>query len=384
MVLLLLGLGLGCADAPCADLDGPKVYVHWDPSVHVADARTFATIQEGLDAAQGKSAVCVAGGVYREALQVPHGSELYAASGTQVLDPGVLLQLEGDAVLAGLVLADAQTALELAPHSEVQLLDLVIRDNQAGVTGRDTELTVLRSEVSRNPQGGLLVSGQDAEVRIHGGRISGNGTPTHTFGGVWSGGSLELAQVTLRDNAGAVAADAYARGTLTVQDSRVERALAISGPRLRSDAGMEATGLDLRTPGGVALRVACDGTPAELQNLAILHTGDEPPLAFEACTPTLTHATLVHLGAPVVPTRAAATWTNSAAAGFSALDAPHLWQGTVTEAGLLRATEIDPDLRPRRDSDWVDAGEPTSLTVDLDGRPRTEGAAPDLGAWEAY
>jgi hypothetical protein len=384
--MMLLLLALGCMDAPCADVEGAKVFVHWDAAIHSGDARTFASIQDALDAAQGKSAVCVAGGAYHETLVAPHGSRLHAAQGTELLGDGVLVRLEGDAVVAGLTLADADVAVELAPWSQVELVDLVIQDNRQGVIGRDAELSVFRSQIDRNPGGGVQVSGQDAVVRVHSGRVSGNGAPTSTFGGVWSGGALELSGTTLRDNAGLVASDAYSRGALVVRDTRIERALVVTGPRLRADAGADIVGLDAQTPGGVALRVACDGVDADLQNVAILHSGAEPPLHVEGCAARLWHGTLVQLGEPVAPlaSELPADWTNSAAAGFSPIDAPSLWQGSVTDAGLLRATQVDPDLRPRPESDWVDAGEPTELATDLDGRPRTAGAAPDLGAWEAY
>jgi len=411
--MLLVHL-LGCVDSPCADVEGSKLYVYpptQDERSVPSNARVFETIQDALDHAERGTAICVAEGHYREtpAIYTPDVM-LYGAGPeqTEIVPDTVEIRAEGTTVLKlgapgvhvrGFAIRHGATGIYVEPGTSALIEDVIVEENGVGVLAPEPSGLGLEGlDVARNTRIGLLVTAthQFPTVTIQGGRFVGNGTLGESeVGGLYSDTDLDLRSVVLRDNVGELAADVFTQRGLELRDVDVERPAHAGGAaRLVSQDGLQATNLRLHTYGGVGLSVGCRDGGLSIDNLALSDAGGGTTgIVLEDCLGRIAHATLVDTtaaGRPALSGSGTLEVVNSAFVGFEepelqgSLTARSLYIGTTAEAALMRPLPIDPDLRPQSDSPLVDAGEPLDVADDLDGRPRTAGNAPDIGAYELY
>lgn len=412
--MLLLVMTLGCVDSPCADVDGSKLYVYpptQDERNVPANARVFETIQDALDHAERGTAVCVAEGHYRETPSIytpdvmlygagPDTTEIVPET-LQIREPSTtVLSVGADGVhVRGFSIRHGATGVYVEPGTSALLEDLSIEENGVGLLAPNPSgLGLVSLDVARNTRIGMLVTATHdfPTVSVQGGRFVGNGTLGDSeVGGIYSDTPIDLRGVTLRDNAGDLAADVFTQRHLQVSDVQVERA-AVSGgaPRLVANDGLSARDLSVHTYGSVGLDITCREAGVEIDNLALSDAGGGTTgLVLEDCIGRIAHATLVdttHTGRPSLSGSGTLEVVNSAFVGFSAPDldgvlrTTAVFTGSTADAALMRPLPVDPDLRPQSDSPLIDAGRSVGVDHDLDGRPRPSGDAPDIGAYELY
>ncbi|MCB9758648.1 MAG: hypothetical protein H6739_02310 [Alphaproteobacteria bacterium] len=422
-LLLVAALGLSaCIDDPCRGFDGPTLRVAPpDGADGSPDLRTFDSIRAALEVAEPGTAVCVAPGIWREQVRVrtPDVHLLGAGPDLTILEPpasaedpleasGTVVALEADdAELRGFTVRGGVRGVWLSGGHDATLAELSITNNATGLLSLNPGALRLEDvELVHNVAiGGLITSlSGGPTLVIEGGAILGNGRAGRSeVGGLYSDRAVSATGLRLRDNAGVVAADLLTQGSLTLVDSRVDRpAGSGEAPRLYAGGGATVERVEGHTAGSPLLRVRCDADDTlMLENLALTDTGGSAPLIeLEGCAGRLAHATLVDLSdansrAPIsLSGGGAVELVNSALLGFGpsaqvedggpGLTLTATWEGRIPDARLVRAYEIDPDLRPQSDSPLVDRGTELDVTVDLAGRSRPVGDAPDLGAFELY
>ncbi|HJN75367.1 MAG TPA: choice-of-anchor Q domain-containing protein [Myxococcota bacterium] len=412
--MLLIAMTVGCADSPCADVDGSKLYV-FPPTQEQrsvpSNARVFETIQDALDHAEPGTAVCVAEGHYRESPTVYTPDVMLYGAGperTEIIPETLQIRAPGTTVLSvgaagvhvrGFSLRHGATGIYVEPGTSALVEDVALEDNGVGLLAPEPSgLGLVGLDVARNTSIGLLVTANHdfPTVTVHGGRFVGNGTLGESeVGGIYSDTALELRGVTLRDNVGELTADVFTQRGLTLTDVVLERAARLGGaPRISSQDGLVARDLSVHTYGSVGLDIGCREGGVEIDNLALSDAGGGATgLVLEDCVGRIAHATLVdttQTARPALSGTGTLEIVNTAFVGFGApdldgsLQTAAVFTGTASDAALMRPLPVDPDLRPQSDSPLIDAGVMVGVGSDLDGRPRPSGDAPDIGAYELY
>ncbi len=422
--MLLLTL-FACADDPCADLEGPRLWVFGsgsDARLEGNDTRTFGTLGAALAAAEDGTNICVAPGVYRERVEVGgHGVGVYGAGPELVvIEPLATLDDPRDAdtplvritgagtTVSGMTLQGSGVGVFVEADAGGVLRDLEVLDNRVGVIAEDPhELRLQDVDVERNSEQGVRLTARGIDtptVQVVGGRIVGNGHPDNSnVGGLSAEHDLWLEGVTFRDNAGTTGGDVWTTGAIRGTGVSVERPVLElpDVPRLTAGNGLELSTSTLHVLGSPAAEVACTDGQLLLENVAIADnaTGVVPDLVHTTnCGGRVVHATLVSMGEGTQGSGLALEGSgtvevvNTAFGGFQvavgssshrgSLTLDHTFEGGLTDIALMRPLASATDLRPQEDSPLVNAGVESDVLVDLDGNERPQGGAPDIGAYE--
>ena len=423
--MLLLTALVACVDDPCANLEGPRLWVFGSGSearLEGHDARTFGSLSDALEAAEDGTNVCVAPGVYRETLTLEgHGVGVYGAGPDLVVieplacledprnDDTPLVRVTGaGSTVSGMTIRGGGIGVQLDADAGGVLRDLVVVENRLGIVSDDPhELRLQDVEVERNSEQGVRLTARGLEpptIQVVGGRIAGNGHPDNsTVGGLSAEHDLYLEDVLLRDNAGASGSDVWTTGGISGTGLTLERPVLETPdvPRLRAGNGLELSASTLHVLGSPAAEVSCTDGQLVLENVAIADnaSGVVPDLVHtNNCGGRVVHTTLVSMGEGTQGSALAFEGSgtvevvNTAFGGFEVAVGTNAHRGTLSTEGtfdggladiaLMRPLASATDLRPQEDSPLVDAGVSTSLTVDLDGHDRSQGSAPDIGAYE--
>ncbi len=287
---MLLLLSLACNSDPCADVQGPKLFVVSPDQQHrhlSEGDRTFPTIQGALDRARPGTTVCVGDGLYRETPTLFTEDVRLFGGGpdSTIVEPEGPPRAEGSTVLTlgadglhvrGFTFRHGSTGVFIEPGNQTLLEELSVEENGVGILASETAgLTLRELELERNTRIGLLATASSSNrlgvLRIEGGRIVGNGTLSESeVGGLFTDTDLTLQGVTLRDNAGSLAGDLRTQGHLELNDVVLERPAAIGGaPRLVAQDGATLRDVRLDSAGSPALDAGCRERGLELVNVAI-------------------------------------------------------------------------------------------------------------------
>jgi len=417
--LPLLTALTGCLDDPCRGADGPRVYVYGPDNAHRldgSDPTAFGSITEAVDAADPGGAVCIAGGTWREPVNVStEGVQLFGAGPDVTVleapdwigDDALLTLSASDVTVSGLTVRDAEIGIAISEGASAWLDNLAITDNQTGLAADGPAALALEDvEFARNAWiGANITAGDDRPlVTLRGGRLVGNGDAARSpVGGLRSELDLMIEDLEIRDNAGQEVGDLDALGSLEAWSLDLKRPLESSAdaPRLRVGDGLELMDSILHLDGSPGVDVTCRAGSLRLENLIVteVHSGvAQEALRVRDCRGTLYHATLANLGggdqasAVVLSGTGALTIANTAIVGYAVGvgDAQYnghwrtraVFEGSVTEAQLVSPMAPELDLRPQSDSPLLDSGRDLGVATDIHGVARPRGGGPDIGAYE--
>jgi hypothetical protein len=297
----------------------------------------------------------------------------------------------------------AAIGIHVAPGASASVIDVELVANQVGLSANDAAgLALEESRILRNTDVGVRIQSTSSTGSVFFAthiEVAGNGAlGTSLVGGLYSEAPLHIVSSLFRDNTGTEAADLLVEASLSGQDLHLERTFHSGGsPRIRATGPLWLTTSEIALDSATGIAADCAGNALALVNVAIstLDTANAAPaLLLEDCQTSLVHLTVAHLG-PESATSAVEAFggdlriENSAFAGFqeiatgsSPVEEVGNFVGSVLEAALIRPFPTATILRPQHDSPLVDGGVSTSVEVDLHGRPRPLGSAPDIGAYE--
>ncbi len=416
----LLLLVTGCQPPLCGEVQGPVLFVDrvQDPGqLGGSEPAVFSTISSALTHARSGDTVCVAPGTWREQVLIHRDKVHLVGAGpdqTILRPPAAWLRGSAEAVvslearelsISGLAVEGGEVGIEVGADAEARLEDLVLRDNGIGLRAHDpllltaSELAILSSK-----DAGAVLTGESAlAVHLEHLTVRDNGdAATSEAGGIVSELGLRLVDATFHDNAGNRVTDLLAHGGLDGEDLDFVGPPGVGGtPRVSATGPLRLSGATIEASGGPALKADCQGRDLWLENLAVATSSGPWPsqaVVFTDCSGRLAHATLAQVDGGVGETGLVLRGfgdlrlTNTVITGFETPVATGAWwgmfrpeavfTGSLDQAALLHPSASGPDLRPTSDSPLVDAGVPVDITKDRDGRPRPQGAGPDVGAYE--
>jgi hypothetical protein len=420
-LFLLPALALtGCIDDPCNNQEGPWLYVYgeaYDSRLEGNNSTAFGSIADALEAAEPGAAICVSGGTWQERVAIgAEGTRLIAAGpGETILeappdmdaDEALLTVDARDVLVRGITVRGAPVGLAVTRASGATLEDLSLEDNEVGlVADGPAALSMQDVDLERNRWLGaeLRAGYDDPQITLRGGQITGNGDISASpVGGLRSELDLVIEDALIRDNAGRDVGDLEVLGSLEMWTTTIERPREsmASAPRVRAGDGLTLIDSQLHLDGSPGLDVRCEGGGLRLENVIITDAAQplvQDQLLAEDCSGEVLQSTFVNLGggsqgsAIALAGEGEVTVANTALVGYDYGVATSRWdgqteltaifEGTLTEAQLLRPIAPDPDLRPQTDSPLLDSGTDLGVPTDIQGAVRPRGGGYDIGAYE--
>jgi hypothetical protein len=410
-----------CISPPCGVLEGPVLKVDWRQTQahwNDPDPTVFSSIGEALSWATEGTTVCLAPGNWTEQIVMDTSGVTLAGSGidrTTLLSPkrwredtdgrAIVSMAANDLVLQDLSVEGGDRGVQVLPHARAHIQRVNLRGSQIGLSADDPlQLTVAETVFEGHSKTAAVFTGEGGlAVQMAQVTFRDNGyASTAEAGAIVSELPIRLVDAFFRRNAGTRASDLMIRGGLEAERLDLLGALTPGGPpKMNVYGALRLSGVTIETRGTTAILADCMGRDAWIENLAIIAAGDLWPtdsLVITDCNGQLAHTTMAHVdGGPgeiglVLRGYGDFAVSNSVFVGFeTALLTKNWWgdlrteavfTGSIEDAGLLHASAHGADLRPQINSPLIDAGIALDVRVDREGRPRPQGAAPDIGAYE--
>jgi len=411
----------GCADGPCAGVEGPMLYA-WDDTVdhrlEGTNPLAYDSIGAALDAAAPGTTICISSGTWQEELHIQKEGIALRGAGPErtILEPRVprsdpresdatIIEISAKRVtLDGLQLRGGRIGLKLNEKSETTLRRMEMRTNTIGLHSKNIAALDARDValVRNTAIGGLFEHGDSAPfpLALLDLRVEGNGQHgVSAVGGIRSEHPLVLTRAHFQDNTGVDAGDLLTQG-LDALDLSVGQPFAKdNAPRIRVLGQTIIHEALIHLLGG-GLNIDCQGESLGLVNVALSDAdpGDDSPalLQLKDCQGEMQHLTLAKLvgterglglrilgeSQVLLENSALVQFEQAVSAPEDSLEDRNNFQGNLTEAALLSPIGATPNLRPQRDSPLIDAASEQGIERDLEGWSRPLGGAPDIGAYE--
>ena len=412
---------VGCADGPCAGVEGPVLFA-WDDTVdhrlEGTNPLAYDSIGAAVDAATPGTTVCISAGTWQEELHIDKPGIALRGAGTDrtVIEPrhpfsdpresdATIVEISAPNVtLNGLQLRGGRVGLKLNSATNTSLRDVELRTNTIGLHSKDIAALDARGiALVRNTSVGGLFEHQDQSpfsLELMDLRVEGNGQRgVSAVGGIRSEHPLVLTRAHFQDNTGVEAGDLLSNGLDALDLSVGQPFSQDNAPRIRVLGQTIIHEALIHLLGG-GLDIDCQGQSLGLVNLALSDADqgeDSPPLLqLKDCKGEMQHLTLAKLVGDergtglrilgdsdvVLENSALIQLEIPLSVSDANLESNNNFKGSLTEAALLSPIGAHPNLRPQQDSPLIDAATDRGIQRDLEGWSRPLGGAPDIGAYE--